>query len=163
MLLKDCRDEGIVESTDALNFIDDPILRENLRQDLSSAHSALNNGEWKAATVLAGSLVESMLLWAIGRYPANEIAKAISTAAGLTRKPDAARLENCDLAQYIEVALALDVISESTAAQSRLAKDFRNLIHPGRERRTKMRCDRGTARSAAAAVDLVISQLTEDR
>jgi hypothetical protein len=163
MLLKECPDEGIAESTAVLEFIDDAILRQNLRRDLSSTDDALNNGEWKAATVLAGSVVESLLLWAIARYPNTEIGNGISIAASLTRKPDAAKLENWDLSQYIEVALALKIISESTAAQARLAKDFRNLIHPGREKRTKMLCDRGTARSAAAAVDLVIRDLTENQ
>jgi hypothetical protein len=55
------------------------------------------------------------------------------------------RLDNWDLSQYIEVAFALNIIPESTAAQARLAKDFRNLIHPGREKRTKMRCDPGSS------------------
>jgi hypothetical protein len=161
MLLKQCPDEAISEATDVLEFIDDAILRQNLRRDLSSADGALNNGEWKAATVLAGSLVESLLLWAIGRRPKAEIGSAIAIAPGLMQKPDAAKLDNWNLTQFIEVALTLNIISESTAAQTRLAKDFRNLIHPGREKRTRMRCDRGTARSSAAAVDLVIRELTE--
>jgi hypothetical protein len=163
MLLRECPDEAIAGSTDALEFIDDAILRRNLRRDLSSADDALNNGEWKAATVLAGSLVESLLLWAIGQHSNAQIGNAINIAAGLTRKPDASKLENWDLSQYIEIAFALNIISESMAAQARLAKDFRNLIHPGREKRTKMRCDRGTARSAAAAVDLIIAELMEQQ
>jgi hypothetical protein len=161
MLLKQCPDEAVSEATDVLEFIDDAILRQNLSRDLSSADGALNNGEWKAATVLAGSLVESLLLWAISRRSTAEIGNATAIATGLIQKPDAAKLENWNLSQFIEVACALNIISETTAAQARLAKDFRNLIHPGREKRTKMRCDRGTARSSAAAVDLVIRELTE--
>jgi hypothetical protein len=40
-----------------------------------------------------------------------------------------------------------------------LDADFRNLIHPGRQIRLQMKCDRGTARSALAAVDLAIRDL----
>lgn len=43
--------------------------------------------------------------------------------------------------------------------QAQLAKDFRNLIHPGREVRKQMRCDRGTAHASFAALNLVISDL----
>jgi hypothetical protein len=158
MLLKECPDEAVSEATDVLEFMDDTMLRQNLRRDLSSADDALNNGEWKAATVLAGALVESLLLWAIGRRSNVEIGNAI-TAASLIQKPDAVKLENWNLAQYIEVAFALNIISESTATQARLAKEFRNLIHPGREKRTRMQCDRGTARTSAAALDLVIREI----
>jgi hypothetical protein len=90
---QECPDEAVSEAADVLEFIDDAILRQNIRRDLWSADGALNNGEWKAATVLAGSLVESLLLWAIGRRPNTEIGNAIATATGLIQKPDAAKLE----------------------------------------------------------------------
>jgi hypothetical protein len=63
------------------------------------------------------------------------------------------------LSPLIEIARKLDDITESTAGQARLAKDFRNLIHPGRENRKKMRCDRGTAHAAFAALNLAIVDL----
>jgi hypothetical protein len=50
-------------------------------------------------------------------------------------------------------------ISPSTAQQARLAHHFRNLIHPGRQIRLQQKCDRGTPRSAPAAVDLAIRDL----
>jgi hypothetical protein len=106
--------------------------------------------------------VESLLLWAIARYSDTEIGNAITIAASLTRKPDAAKPESWDLSHYIEVAVALKIISESTATQPTLANEFAT-VHPGKEKRTKMRCDRGTARSVAAAVDFVVRELTEHR
>ena len=46
------------------------------------------------------------------------------------------------------------------ATQTRLAKDFRNLIHPGRAQRQGQTCDRATALSAVAAVEHIVRCLT---
>ena len=59
----------------------------------------------------------------------------------------------------VEVLFALGDIIEKAASQARLAKDFRNLIHPGRELRTRTSCDRGAAHAAFAALHLVIRDL----
>ena len=64
------------------------------------------------------------------------------------------------LAELIEVAKELKVIKEGTAVQTKLAKDYRNLIHPGRTQRLGQICDRGTALAAVAALERVIADLS---
>ena len=68
--------------------------------------------------------------------------------------------DNWGLDAYIKVARALTLIKENTAKQATLAKDFRNLIHPGRSARVKEVCDRGTAHSALAAVEFIVRDLS---
>lgn len=68
-----CPDEYPAASTAKLTFINDPDLREALRIDLGSTNLALSNGEWKAATVLAGSIVEALLLWSLQQRHTPEI------------------------------------------------------------------------------------------
>ena len=161
--LSQCPDEVPAPSTADLAFISDQDFRKNVRTDISSANSALHNGEWKGATVLAGSTSEALLLWGIRELKTDsEIISAVSnlvSATTLTRKPDN-NLERWKLHEYIEVALELGLISQSTAEQVRLAKDFRNLIHPGRAQRIGQSCDRGTALSALASVELIVRDLT---
>lgn len=152
-LLSKCSDEGIKAGTADLAFITDDDLRSSMRLDISSSQTALNNGEWKAATVLAGSALEALLLWRIQQHNGSERQSAVSQAK---RKVDPKHPESWHLADYIDVAHALSNIGDDTASQARLAKDFRNLIHPGREQRTQSRCDRGTAHAAFAALHLVI-------
>jgi hypothetical protein len=60
--LSHCPDEAPAASSAELKFIADEDLRNALRVDLGSIETALRNGEWKAATVLAGSVVEALLL-----------------------------------------------------------------------------------------------------
>jgi hypothetical protein len=68
--------------------------------------------------------------------------------------------KNWDLADLIEVGKALALIEANTANQARLAKNFRNLIHPGRAQRTNEVCGRATALTALAAAELVVRDLS---
>jgi hypothetical protein len=148
--LSKCPDQTPSPETADLLFIDDdPDLRESIRLDISSATNALHNGDWKAATVVAGSASEALLLWAIQRHPQRD------TAPGRPNKD----IEKWDLHEYAQVARAL-LISEPTLEQTMLAKDFRNLIHPGRAQRLGQVCDRATALSALAAVEHIARDLS---
>jgi hypothetical protein len=154
--LAKCPDESPAPGTSELNFITDPDLRTNLRDDMGRVDTALSNGEWKAATVLAGSTIEALLLWAIQQRPPADVTKAAQSAPKLPNKP----IEEWHLPDYIEAAHRLRVISDNTATQARLAKEFRNLIHPGRAQRLAQKCDRGTALSAVAGMEHVVRDLS---
>ena len=60
-ILSICPDEFPSKDTAELRFIEDNDLRANLEIDISATNQALSNGEWKAATVLAGSVIEALL------------------------------------------------------------------------------------------------------
>jgi hypothetical protein len=147
-------DEGPRPGTAALTIVRDPALREVLLTDLSSARDAFDRAAWKAATVLSGSVAEALLLYVVAARP--EEAQRAAEECGLTVKTD---IQRWDLHQLTAVAIRLNLISDTTARQCEIAKDFRNLIHPGRALRLSLNCDRGTAHAAAAAVELVIRDL----
>lgn len=157
-----CPDEYPPVGTTGLNFIQDQELRENLRNDMGSINRALSNSEWKATTVLAGALLEALLLWALQIKPSANVSQAVTKLVerGTLKSRPGDDLEWWTLPPYIEVALELNVIRPDTATQARLAKDYRNLIHPGRSARLGQACDRGTALSAVAAVEHVVGDLT---
>jgi len=156
--LTGCPDEAASEATPELCFIENQRLRESIRLDLSASESALNNGEWKAATILAGAVVEALLLWAVDRHPESERGLALQNArqhGANMRKVNAATPDEWHLPELIEAGFELGEITTPSAAQARVAKDFRNLIHPGKTMRENVRCDRGTAHAAFAAAQLV--------
>ena len=160
--LEKCPDEGIESTTVKLSFISEPVFEENLRKDISASNQALSNGEWKAATVLGGATVEALLLWAINQQDPHDIQTAVNTliASKKLDKRTKPIPEKWVLHQLIEVAEELNVIKSATAQQARLAKDFRNLIHPGRSIRIGQICHKGTAHSAIAAIEHVVQDLT---
>jgi len=53
-VLGKCPDETTSSGTADLLFITDQQTRDNMRQEISAANSALQNAKWKAATVLGG-------------------------------------------------------------------------------------------------------------
>jgi len=157
--LAQCPDESPAPGTSELSFIPDQDLRMNLRNDMGAVNLALSNSEWKAATVLAGSAIEALLLWALQQrqhLSPRDITSAIQTAPKLPSKP----LDEWHLPEYIEAAKRLRIISDDTATQARLAKEFRNFIHPGRAQRYGQKCDRATALSAVAGMEHVVRDLT---
>lgn len=165
-----CPDQAPAQSTVTLQFITDPDLRASIRQDVSSANRGLIDGSYKGATVLAASASEALLLWALEhkrtdrqggvRTPQapGDVPGAVAACKGLSSKPPS-NLDDWNLHQFIEVALQLNLISDETAKQLRLAKDFRNLIHPGRAKRLAATCDRGTALAALAGVEFAVRDL----
>ena len=158
-----CPDEAAAPATTDLPFITDVDLRDSIRRDISAANSDLAEGKWKSATVLSGSVVETLLLWALQekeKHNAGVLAATISALLGkaLTKKPGSDP-EAWGLHEYVEVAAHLGLIEDDTAKLVRLAKDFRNLIHPGRAARLGQKCDRATALGALAAAEAVARDL----
>lgn len=156
-----CTDEVLAAESDELDYIDDADLRDNIWGDISGVRRALANQEWKAATVLAGSTIEALLLWSLSTKSDSDIQVAITslrTNGRFKKKPDNSE-KKWNLYEYIYVCQELGLMSENTVSQALLAKDFRNLIHPGRSERLGQNCDRGTAFSAVAGVENVIRDL----
>lgn len=159
--LEQCPDESPSPQVAGFEFIADADFRQNLRIDLSEAYRAYTDGSWKAATVLAGSVVEALLLWAIQQRLAEERTAAVDALlnAGTLRRNPGPNPERWVLHDYIEVALHLGWITAETASQCRLTKDFRDLVHPGRATRLGLACDMATALSALAGVEHTIREL----
>jgi hypothetical protein len=164
-VLSKCPDALPSPATALLQFVTDAALRDSIRLDVSSADRDFSNGEWKGATVLAGSATEALLLWAVQeaeRRHAGALQQAVSAvlAAGLLKQKLDSDPERWFFGEYIEVAFQMKLIKDQTAQQARLAKDFRNLIHPGRAARLGTKCDKATALSALAALEFVVRDLS---
>jgi len=141
--------------TKGLEFIEDDALRDSIRLDLSDAASALRNNEWKAATVLAGSVIEALILWELTQHVPCDQSKLTSISSK--------SLEVWDLHHYLEGAAELGCLLPSTIKVADQAKEFRNLIHPGRAQRRDTVCDLGTAHVAVGAADHVARDLAQAR
>jgi hypothetical protein len=160
-LLSRCADECPVHGSPDLRFISDDELRENIRLDIAGVNTNLANGEWKDATVLSGSVIEALLLWKLQEHPQRTLSmKATLAEKGTLKKSLSDDPEDWHLYECIEIASRLELIKDETAKQLRLAKDFRNLIHPGRSRRLGQKCDRGTAFAAVAGLEFIIRDFT---
>lgn len=128
-----------------LDFIVDDEFRRSLSEDLRELDSAIANGSIKSAHVLAGSIVEAVL---IDRLISDEI----------LNRDVALKL---DLHGAIEKCRENGIIRGQTADLSSVVKSYRNLIHPGRAIRVKERIDINSAQVAKSLVFIVLSEIAE--
>jgi len=160
--LDKCPDEPSAASGMELKFLKDADLENALSTDLGSIERALSNSEWKAATVIGGSVIEALLLWAVDLYTDVDISAAIARALAaktLTRQPHKDR-DRWELFELIEVGHELKEIGDDTRSCAHPSRSFRNAIHPGRVQRTGFQCDRGMAHTTYGAVFNVIRELS---
>jgi hypothetical protein len=151
--LEKCPDDFPAASTTELLFINDYDLRDSIRIDISTSQQAFNNGEWKASTILAGSAIEALILWKLKQADQNILQSKVI-------KLKVSDIEQWGFHNLLEAANAIGVINKNTYAQTMLAKDFRNLIHPGRALRLKQKCTRATALVALASLAFVVDDMT---
>jgi hypothetical protein len=159
--------DSVPSTNHDLNFISDPVLREMIGLDISAVATDLQSGEWKSATIIAGSCCEALLLFGLqakeARAPGT-IATAVGAITWPGSAPPAGNLthRSWDLFSYTEVASKIKLIGKGTKTEFEPAREYRNLIHPAKTMRDKIRLDRGTAYVAAGALEHVISDLRKN-
>jgi hypothetical protein len=142
-ILAVCPDESPPPYPD-LGFIPDDAARANVQQDIRAAWIDFRSQEWKGATVFATVALEALLFWALKGHAD-------------VRQPE--QLDRQYLKDYINQAEQLCVMTKETADQARLATDARNLIHAGKEARTRRTCTKATALTSLAALEAVLDAL----
>jgi hypothetical protein len=165
-LIANLKDEA-PSTTHDLSFITDAVFQEMIGLDISAVATDLQSGEWKGATIIAGSCCEALLLYGLQtkeRQKGGTTAAAILSITWLSKQPNALDLtdRSWDLFSYTEVADQMRLISGSTKDELKLARNYRNLIHPAKAIREQVRCDRGTAYIAAGALEHLVSDLRKN-
>jgi hypothetical protein len=124
--LAKCPDEYPASATTELLFINDGALRENIRRDLGASNRALNNAEWKAATVLAGAAIEALLHWRLQEPSpgpaAIQTAVTALVASGTISKPDS----NIDRWELLSSRSVL----RPMPASARISENLLSLVAP---------------------------------
>lgn len=120
--------------------------RFGIEELIQAAWTDFDAREWMGATVFAGTAIEALLLWALTHRIAKDQHK----------KPP----EHLYLSDLIDLASKHNLISVDTKQQLQLAKNARNLMHPGAVLRSGSTCDKATALTALAGVYRTISDLS---
>ena len=126
-----------------IDFITDDEFRLSLTSDLDELEKALENKSIKAAHVLAGSIVEAVLIdYLISETPA-----------------DRERLLKLDLGKAIDECQKRGVIGSRTANLSSVVREYRNLIHPGLVIRKQEKISDKTAHIANSVVSVILEEI----
>jgi hypothetical protein len=131
----------------SFNFITDEEFRESLERDYTELNSCLSCEAWKAGHVLAGSIIEAVLIDSI-------ISEKIKP------REEALKLE---FTTAIKCCLDNKIISSKTADLCSVIKDYRNLIHAGRVIRLKETVSKESAEVAKALISIVIEEIEKKK
>jgi hypothetical protein len=133
----------------SFDFIADPDFRAALQEDMRELHASIKSGSYKAVHVLAGSVIEAVL-----------VDYLVDVKYIHPKKKDLLRLE---LAEAIEACKEVGALSERSADLCSVVRDYRNLIHPGRAVRLQEHVDEQTASVASNLVDIVLREVAKLR
>lgn len=132
------------------DYITSADFRVSLESDYAEMRRCAEANAWKSAQVLAGSIVESLLI------------DYLSSTTNPTRPAkDSLKL---DLGEVISICKSEGVLSDRTADLCSVIRSYRNLIHPGRLVRLKEQPpSKTTCDIAIALIDLIVDDIAKTR
>lgn len=132
------------------DYITSPEFRASIFSDYEEMQKSAASQSWKSAQVLAGSIVECLL-----------IDYLISTPNPARPSKDPLKM---DLSEAINICKEEKVISDRTADLCSVIRSYRNLIHPGRMvRLNESLPDQNTCDIAVALIDIIVSEVSKTR
>jgi hypothetical protein len=136
-LMLKCRDQ-LLPPEPELPFIAEDDIRLGLEDRIQAAWTDFNAREWMGATIIAGHVIEALLLWAV---------KNKAGVSPFKRPPDELHLHD-----LIVEAKKRGLITSECKQLAELAQDARNLVHPGKATRSGTTFTKGTALTALSAI-----------
>lgn len=131
-----------------IDFVNDSVLRRLLERDIGELGNCFDSGFCKAVMILAGSIVEAVVVDYYLAFP----------PTGVSKKQIVRR----SLDQLLTMAENDGLISSSTVEVAAVVRTYRNLIHPGREVRSRERIDGHRAAVAYHLVGIVIDEIRRE-
>ena len=128
----------------SLEFVADVTLRQSVQSDYRELRICIEAGAWKAAQVLAGSILEAVLVDTLTQDAGGD------APASLLKAPLSELLTRAEAAGYL------------TSTKKSLGTglgEFRNLIHPGRILRVNESVGPEAAKIAAEATALIVNDV----
>lgn len=144
-------------------FVEDQKIKELLARDWGEARKAFQNGLYKCTLVLCGAVIEALLVEALSLHEDAKLAyyEMYRRPANDPRPvPEIYRWGLCGLINVAEHK-DIGIISAEAAMLSRYVKDYRNLIHLHRQKRTRLRVTRHVATKVLPMVGIVHVDLVE--
>lgn len=133
---------------DNFDFIADQKFKNLLIRDFGELQECVKNNSSKSVLILSGSIIEAVLI----EYFTHNL------PVGKT----ATQVMKMTLADLIDEAREVNLISSKTKELSTVVKNFRNLIHPGREIRLNEEFDEETATVSYHLVKIILKELKQN-
>jgi hypothetical protein len=139
-------------NTQLFCFMKDQTLRSIAARDYREIVALRELGMVKTRFILIGGVAEALLLDLL--LP--QSATALTTTAGQKEKRN---LEEWGLGSLIDAAVELNLISRSAQAFGHSVREFRNLVHPGLEKRSSLSIDTEELEIAEKILSIIVRDL----
>jgi hypothetical protein len=138
-------------------FMQHAKLKKIVERDYSELQRVKTVGAAKSRLVLCGGLIEALLLDALLRdeQKANSATRSPKLKGGIQVKP----LVEWNLGEVIDVAVELRVIETDAQQFSHGVRNYRNLIHPGKEMQSNQKVATEEADISEKVLEIVIREL----
>ncbi|MGK9165602.1 hypothetical protein KXR53_04860 [Inquilinus limosus] len=133
--------------TDIFDFVEDNDLRKSLTQDWIELQNAFQGKLWKICHVLSGSIIESVLINFLIELDESKKNEILSISLGTS-------IDQCH---------KRGVISDTTKQLAIVIRDFRNLIHPGRQIRLEQSTTKESANICINLVSMILNEVQKSR
>lgn len=130
------------------DYITDQTFRTILTRDFEELNKCVEAKASKSVLILSGSIIESILTDYFSNFPITGV--------------DPAKVLKMDLATLLDLATEHKLIRQSTKELSTVIKNYRNLIHPGREIRKNEKFDYNSAIVAKSLLNIVLNEIKEN-
>ncbi len=141
-------------------FMQHAKLKNIAERDYSELQRVKTVGAAKSRYVLCGGLIEALLLDSLLRdeKKANSASRSPKLKGGLQVKP----LVEWNLGELIDVAVELQIIETDAQQFSHGVRNYRNLIHPGKEMQSNQKVATEEADISERVLDIVIRELSRN-
>lgn len=133
------------------SFVTDENLREIIERDYTWVNKCLAVEAWKPVIILAGGLIEALLL--------DGLSKDSAKARASSEAPKENDILKWDLSNLIDVAVDLSIINPGAEKLGDAVRHYRNLVHPGNEIRTGLKIEPEEAKIAFQVLNIIIRDL----
>ncbi len=130
------------------DFLHDDKFKAILERDYLELESLVKNKLSKSILVLSGSLIETLLM----EFLSNKPPKGYTSS----------QILKLALGELIDLAEDVKLISKKSKDLSSVIRDYRNLIHPGRELRKKDSFDFETASVSFSLLNIIIKEIRDN-
>lgn len=139
-----------VITTPDFSFIKDQELSVILERDYAEIAKALISESWKSVMILSGGAIEAILLDLLAKNP-DSLSSAKAPQKDLLR---------WDLNNLIEVATEEELVDAEVSMLTDSVRNYRNLIHPGKEIRSSQKVEKNEAMIAYHVLEILIRELS---
>lgn len=140
-------------------FVSNVRLRNILERDYAEIQRAIVAQCWKSAIILSGGAIEAMLLDLL--QLAQNATHALAASSAPKKPPKQGDIGRWDLDDLIKVAVELNLVNPGVERLSHSVREYRNLVHPGNEIRSRLTVEAEEARIAVTVLDMLHRDLSK--